>query len=125
MMTRVIAVLLIVGAIAVLAYSQRGEKKPSRELVRAYAEATRPAAPATPSPAQDETTRRLQKLLADATEGKAEAQFALAEQYRLGTLLRYNEEEARRWYGKAAAQGHAGAQRALEEMDRTPAAPAL
>ena len=46
----------------------------------------------------------------------AEAQYTLAEMHLLGQGVPQDCAEARRWYEKAAAQGHAGAQCDLGEM---------
>lgn len=51
-----------------------------------------------------------------ATAGNPEAQFALAESYRLGE--KPDEVESISWYRAAARQGHAGALKALEAMYR-------
>ncbi len=51
-----------------------------------------------------------------AKSGSADAQFALAESYRLGE--RPDEVESISWYRAAARQGHAGALKALEAMYR-------
>ena len=54
-----------------------------------------------------------------ALNGDPEAQYRLAESYRLGSyLLIQNEEEAVKWYEKAARTGHAGAQHRLGLMYR-------
>ena len=46
----------------------------------------------------------------------AEAQYTLAEMHLLGQGVPQDCAEARRWYEKATAQGHAGAQCGLGEM---------
>ncbi|MEN9725900.1 MAG: hypothetical protein RL434_266 [Pseudomonadota bacterium] len=51
-----------------------------------------------------------------AKSGNADAQFALAESYRLGE--KPDEVESISWYRAAARQGHAGALKALEAMYR-------
>ena len=45
-----------------------------------------------------------------AERGDAEAQFMLAQNYRLGQTLRQNDRKAFKWYMRAAEQGHSSAQ---------------
>ena len=45
-------------------------------------------------------------VLAEANEGKAQAQFQIGELYFLGKWVPENPEEAIAWYRKAAKQGH-------------------
>lgn len=58
-----------------------------------------------------------------AEAGDAEAQFALAHCYVEGRGVAADEAEARTWFARAAAQGDADAQAALERMGDSPAAP--
>ena len=54
-----------------------------------------------------------------ALNGDPEAQYRLAEEYREGSYaLIQNEEEAAKWYEKAARAGYADAQRRLSVMYR-------
>lgn len=55
----------------------------------------------------------LSQLTAAAEAGQADAQFALAEIYRLGEGVPQSYARAAEWYGKAADQDHAGALNAL------------
>lgn len=57
-----------------------------------------------------------QETLADAEQGKAAAQFALAQKYELGIGIANNNDEAVKWYTLAAKQGYALAQNNLANM---------
>lgn len=50
------------------------------------------------------------KMHLAAERGDAEAQYMLAQNYRLGQTLRQNDQKAFKWYLRAAEQGHSGAQ---------------
>lgn len=52
-----------------------------------------------------------QKRMAES--GNAESQYKLAEMYEEGLGVEQSFDKAREWYGKAAAQGHAGAREKL------------
>ncbi|MBF0463302.1 MAG: sel1 repeat family protein [Magnetococcales bacterium] len=50
--------------------------------------------------------------------GDAKSQFELGKLYKSGQGVRQDDNEAARWYRKAAAQGLASAKEALEALDR-------
>ena len=53
-----------------------------------------------------------------ATQGYgAIAEFAVANRYKLGLGVRKDLDEAKRWYARAAANGHQAAKLYLEELD--------
>ena len=71
-----------------------------------------------PGPA--ETAKQCRAL---ANSGDADAQYRLGTMFENGRGVRFNDEEARKWYRKAAAQGHSDARKALERMARRNAEP--
>jgi len=77
------------------------------------------AAPATAvsmrplDPASDHLTTGLPELLQLADEGDAAAQFALGVRYEMGSGVPQDDQEAVRWFNKAAEQDEPGAQGAL------------
>ncbi len=115
MNARLLALLLLLAAVGALFWKHRSSK-PVRAPWQAYSLATQPAPP--PKPGQDAASAALQVLLADAVEGRHAAQLELARRYEAGIGLRHNRSEALRWYAKAAAQGNAEAQEALQRMQR-------
>ena len=52
------------------------------------------------------TRQELQKWRTDADNGDPEAQFNVAEAYRKGDVVEQNEQEAAKWYERAANQGY-------------------
>jgi TPR repeat protein len=56
-----------------------------------------------------DTDAALQVFRPLAQNGNAEAQYHLAYMYQSGTGVKQNDEEALKWYLKAAANGHQGA----------------
>jgi hypothetical protein len=84
---------------------QAGDKRAAEVLRGIYIS---PENPERCSP--HEATRRLAEL------GYAEAQIQLGHAYRNGRDVEKNDEEAVKWYGQAAGQGHAGAASHLAEM---------
>ena len=61
----------------------------------------------------------LTSLRVRAEQGHAEAQYALATLYWVGDGVPEDDQEAARWYRKAAAQGHAAAHEILKLLTRT------
>ncbi len=117
MNARLPALLLLAAAICWLAW-QRLDEREQKKRRHAYAAATQPAA--APQQQLDEATRALQNLHNEAVAGNRQAQFELAECFARGIGVRANETQARKWYARAAALGHEGAQRALDTpRDRT------
>ena len=57
-----------------------------------------------------------QDLLEKAISGDAESQYQLALCYRNGEGVEQSNEEAEKWYRKAAEQGNSDAQEALTEL---------
>ena len=58
-----------------------------------------------------------QDLLEKAMSGDAESQYQLALCYRNGEGVEQSNEEAVKWYRKAAEQGDSDAQEALTELE--------
>lgn len=58
-----------------------------------------------------------QDLLEKAMSGDAESQYQLALCYRNGEGVEQSNEEAVKWYRKAAEQGNSDAQEALTELE--------
>ena len=58
-----------------------------------------------------------QDLLEKAISGDAESQYQLALCYRNGEGVEQSNEEAAKWYRKAADQGNSDAQEALTELE--------
>ncbi len=111
MNARLPALLLLAAAICWLAW-QRLDEREQKKRRHAYAAATQQQL--------DEATRALQNLHNEAVAGNRQAQFELAERFARGIGVRANETQARKWYARAAALGHEGAQRALDTpRDRT------
>ncbi len=65
----------------------------------------------------EEVILDLQKL---AEQGDADSQFKLGFMYAKGLGLAADEAAAAQWFGKAAAQGHAGAQFELKMRPTSP-----
>jgi len=63
--------------------------------------------------ARDRLTTGLPELLQLADEGDAAAQFALGVRYEMGSGVPQDDQEAVRWFNKAAEQDDPGAQAAL------------
>lgn len=53
----------------------------------------------------------------NAQPGLAEAQFALGRMYALGRGVKRDDKTARKWFARAAEQGHGGAREWLQRLD--------
>ncbi len=67
--------------------------------------------------ADELTPEMVAYVKAQAEAGNVKAQVALGAMYDKGTGVPQDYAEARRWFGKAAAEGHAGAQSSRGELD--------
>ena len=88
---------------------RQAESEPMSRKSRKIASSRRASAP---SPA--ETAKECRAL---ANLGDAEAQYRLGTMFENGRGVRFNNEEAKKWYRKAAAQGYPEAQRALQHLE--------
>lgn len=59
----------------------------------------------------------VQTVRQKAEQGDAEAQFTLGQMYAKGQVVKRDYAQARQWYQKAAEQGHADAQKALDNLN--------
>lgn len=101
-----------IGSISIWDLSERQEVSEHRNNDRTKVNTS------TPNQSDPEGNLKLTQLTQDAESGNVEAQYQLAVMYQIGQSIIQNNYYAKKWYQKAAEQGHAPAEEALRRLEK-------